>query len=912
MITKNLTASQGISNAKFESKSNQAQEAEKTTFTSSKLMSYTSQNVRANYMPLAPNHSNPNGNVSFRGNNYGGALGPHDPSPEFLTSNYHSNLDDIPESKKYNHPYYDSTINDLNIVMGPDKSAMILREEGVTSELLTHRFHENLKKGKYSKIGLDPDKTSVFMFDANKAASDRVPPHTILDSVVSKVPSSNKKIIFVDHFESFLLNLARAGESSKKYFNDLSKDKNIQIIGLTDKTYINPPEGIQSPIQKSFYEGVEQVEMDGLGVSDTKHLLKTDKRFKDSVLGRYKNVHFEISDGAIDSLVSGSAVKDPAPFPAKALRVLDYMATAKLKESKAKLAPNGGTTKLIITEPDTKKFFFDHSNLLASATKDSRFKLAESVTTRLSDVGGIKEIKEDINDSILSYIKDPKKFLASGQVPPKGKLLVGEPGTGKTLLARAIAGEAHVPFIAASGSEFVEKYVGVGAQRMRELFDQARKAAAASEKKTAIIFIDEIDAFGKKRTGESGGSDESEKTLNQLLTEMDGFNNKESKTKVIVLAATNRADVLDSALKRPGRFDDIIEVPAPSRNLYARLEILQIHSRKRPFASEAEKTKILTEAAKITRGMSGAELAEVMNKASKIVAKRPDNKIITHNDVVEGFLQVTAGPIKKSDSSEAEKIKTVRHEGGHAVVLDTLKKDKISFITLDERGEFLGAVFRQPSNETPTFKSVVSSIATSYAGGIAEPNFAKDGHGAGVSGDLENVTGLIDRAVNKWGLGVHTPQLSIDEKGTMVNAYSKERKKDTKLFSETGHKVAQMITDFHKGFLDSYVDKYKANAGKGGNNLSGEEFSKMREQWVKDNGKEKEFAKLQKKASRLMDLAFNSNNSILDKLLYKVAMNKDKGGKLLLAASTVASVVLGSAIVLKNAFSKKNNSKANA
>jgi len=520
-------------------------------------------------------------------------------------------------------------------------------------------------------------------------------------------------------------------------------------------------------------------------------------------------------------------------------------------------------TKSVSKRPDNKFITQDDIEkgclqILSSLKPDQgQFTLAENVKTKLSDVGGISTIKEELEDDILGYLKDPKKFVESGREVPSGKLLYGPPGNGKTLLARAIAGETGIPFISASGSEFVEKYVGTGAQRMRELFDTARKVAASSEKHTAIVFIDEIDAFAKARgAGGNGGESESEKTLNQLLTEMDGFN-KNSKNKVFVLAATNRKDILDPALLRFGRFDGGIEVPNP-KTLEDRLEILSIHARNKPFVNEVEKAKILQGAAKITEGMSGADLAGLMAKAAKVVSKRPENQVITYNDMIEGFLQVHTGPMKKSDLSDADKKMVVRHEAGHAVVIDTLKQDKISFVTLDERGDFLGAVFRQPSDSMPNFKSVIYSGATSYAGGKAEPGFEKLGHGAGVSGDLENVTKLNERAITKWGLGVFTPQISISDDSPLSKIYEPENKKDFEILSSTEQKVATKIVDFHQDFLDEYMKKFEENTGKGGNNLSGEEFSKLREEWVVKNGKTEAEAVLKKGCDAFVAVAQNS------------------------------------------------------
>ncbi|MDD3419320.1 MAG: AAA family ATPase [Candidatus Gastranaerophilales bacterium] len=828
--------------------------------------SYTSENLKANFLTFTGTqpHNKVAQSLSFKGSNYELST-IYDAEPSYRT-----NVTETPTYKKYRTPFYESTANDLAISLGPDKNVILAHDKDVTPELLIHKFSDNIQKGKYKNTGLSPYDTQVFIVDTKEAAKKGLLPHEAVNQIMTKDVRSNK-VIFVTDLTAMVQGLLDKGITPTSYLKQ-GNLKNTHVIGMIDKNMLKPKSQEELMVGESFLkpkfiEGLPRVDFDGLGSKDAKELLKTDHRFTSSVLKRYQDVHVKVTDSAIDALVDGAVTKSDAAFPNKALNVLDLAVSAKLNEMHSKKTY---LTNATLTAPDVKRFFDNHSDLLAGMKKSSgQFQLAENVKTRLSDVGGIKDVKENIQEGILAYIKDPKKFLATGQKAPKGILMHGEPGTGKTLIARAIAGEAGVPFIAASGSEFVEKYVGVGAQRVRELFDTAKKAAAQSEKKTAIIFIDEIDAIGKQRKGEGGGSDETEKTLNQLLTEMDGFSNKESKVRVIVMAATNRADILDPALKRAGRFDDILEVPAPSRNVEARQEILAIHAKGKPFANEIEKAKIIKEASQMTAGMSGAELAEIMTKAAKIVAKRSDNKVITHNDVVEGFLQVAVGPMKKSDLTADDKKMVVRHEGGHAVVLDTLKNQDISFITLDERGEFLGAVFHQKPKDMPNFKSVIASVATSYAGGLAEPRYDSMGHGAGVSGDLENATKTIQAAVTKWGLGVHTPQLSLDEKSPFMGTYAKEVKKDMELFSNTGHKVAKMIVEFHKDFLDDYVKKYEANAGKGGNNLSGEQFSILREKWLKDTGKEKEFLKLQNKITQTIKIAQNSKKGI-NKLLFKL------------------------------------------
>jgi len=827
------------------------------------IVKYTSNHIKANYLNYKASSA-----VSF-------GIGENIPAlqtwtDERKTVSISRNITNLPSYKLSNGHYYDELSNDLAILMGPGKNALLTHEEGVSSDLLVHNFTQNMLDKKYIHEGLHPYKTDVMIFDAAECLGKGKVPFVELTRLAVESPH-RKKVVFIENFHQFFAGFSENGLNAEDLLKE-GKFPNTQIVGLMPKKVHDFVMTGKSEINPVALKQLGRVDFDGLNAADTKDLLKKDARFITNILKRYDDIDLKISYNAIDAIVDNSAASINGAFPAKALKVLDLAAAAKATE----LKHHKPGAAVQVNSSDVKRFFENHTSIIDKLKPEQgQFKLAENIKTKLADVGGISTIKEEIKDDILDYLKDPKKFAASGRVVPNGKLLTGPPGNGKTLLARAIAGETGIPFIAASGSEFVEKYVGVGAQRMRELFENAKKAAAASEKKIAIVFIDEIDAFAKARGADGGGGgSESEKTLNQLLTEMDGFN-KSSKIKVFVLAATNRKDIIDPALLRFGRFDGGIEVSAPATHT-DRLEILNIHARNKNFATEADKAKILNGAAKMTEGMSGADLAGVLSKAAKVVSKRPDNQVMTYNDMVEGYLQVIAGPIKKNDSSIEELRNTVRHEGGHAVVIDSLKQDKVSFITLDSRGKFLGAVFRQPSDNMPNFKSVIYSAATSYAGGQGEPGFDAIGHGAGVSQDLQNATSIIDRAIKKWGLGVNTPQLSMgdtpsDVGNSMLGMYNTEIKKDIKLFSETAQKISKKIVDFHQGFLDNYVKKFEENAGKGGNNLSGEEFSKLREDWVVKTGKTKEFKALQKEIEKIVTKAQSSNLSIFKKVLKAIA-----------------------------------------
>ena len=356
------------------------------------------------------------------------------------------------------------------------------------------------------------------------------------------------------------------------------------------------------------------------------------------------------------------------------------------------------------------------------------------------DVAGCDEEKAELAE-VVDFLKDPKKYTEMGARIPKGILLVGPPGTGKTLLAKAVAGEANVQFLSISGSDFVELYVGVGAGRVRDLFEQAKKVAPA------IIFIDEIDAVGRQRgSGLGGGHDEREQTLNQLLVEMDGFGSNEG---VIVMAATNRADILDNALLRPGRFDRQIYVGLP--DIRGREEILKIHSRDKQLADTVDLNSI----AKGTPGFSGADLENLMNEAA-ILAVRRRERFITQEDIDEAILKVQMGPEKKSRkmSDKARKL-TAYHESGHAITGKFLKNvDPVHYITIIPRGMAGGFTLFRPQEDLENFKSrseMYESIVMALGGRIAEELFLDD-ISTGASNDIQQATQTARDMVTRYGM----------------------------------------------------------------------------------------------------------------------------------------------------------------
>jgi cell division protease FtsH len=413
---------------------------------------------------------------------------------------------------------------------------------------------------------------------------------------------------------------------------------------------------------------------------------------------------------------------------------------------------------------------------------------AEQPTVTFEDVAGLEEAREELKE-VVEFLREPEKFIVLGARTPKGVLLVGAPGTGKTLLAKAVAGEAGVPFFSISGSEFVEMFVGVGASRVRDLFDQAKKRSPC------IIFVDEIDAVGRQRgVGMGGGNDEREQTLNQMLVEMDGFN---TDTNVIVIAATNRPDVLDPALLRPGRFDRRVILDPP--DMRGREAILKVHMRGKPIDPSVDMGKL----ALSIPGFVGADIENLVNEAAILTARR-NKKIITMSELEESIERVIAGPERKSRLiSPKEKLVIAYHEAGHAVVMHALTKaDPVFKITIVARGTFGGYTMPRPTEERTleSRKHLLAEMVSLLGGRVAE-ELAFNDITSGASSDIERVTRIARTMVTQLGMTETMGNMTYGRKQEMVflgRQISEQRDYSDSVAEQIDAQVFRLVDEAHK------------------------------------------------------------------------------------------------------------------
>lgn len=863
---------------------------------------YSLSNLKANYAP-----------VSFcgSGSEYSSK---NSFNPILIKASLMSNLpsdktvlvSDLEDADLIHGSFQEKLIDDFAVLLGTEKDVLLKKEEDVNPAIFIHGFTKKLMNNEYRGLGYDKTNTEVFYihdvqaFNKRSALESKIKsmdedemkqlkqngqmriaidesssddPNAFLSRLMDIDESSNsRKIVFVNDFDAILERTSKfyGTKTAKEFFE--KNFPNLSLVGLINKKITN-----QNVIK--HMKNFDVPELPGLNTDEAKIFFEKNPEFIDAVLSKAFNANLSASKQAINDLVDKSAISVKGNLPNSAMKTLEFIAIDKAKKlggvSDRGVPPSGK-----IKPEDIEDFFVNHrtlANLIKIETEG--LEIVENVKTRFSDVGGLKQAKSEMAD-ILKFIEDPEGWFKKGKKIPN-KLLVGPPGTGKTLVARALAGEAGVPFFYKNGADFGNQYINSGKGDVNTLYTDVENLLRNTGKKIGIIFIDEADVIGAKRSEANSGSKEDAKVVNAWIAKLDGFNTKESDVKIITIAATNRPEVFDPALTdRPSRLGQQVNADIEGTKS-GRLEIINIHAKGKPFKSEADKIKILDRFADLATGMNGDKISQVLGLAWEYAEKKGE-KYITDVSLMDGYLDTQFGKKIEMDMSPAELDICRIHEAGHALQTITLKHRDLIFISNEPRGKGLAVTYSLPKNSIGTnFETTIKDIVDYLGGGEGE-KLLTGYHGSGVSGDYKGVTSLIENAVKKYKLGVHTPSMSFYDKegnevSTLVKQYEKQIAQDVQLFIDTAEKILQKNTEFHKDFLlNVYMKKCKDEvaAGRSGN-FMGADFIALREKWLKDTHKEAAAAKLDKWIHETIKNAGNLKN-VAKKTVKKAAKSIKK------------------------------------
>lgn len=624
----------------------------------------------------------------------------------------------------------------------------------------------------------------------------------------------------------------------------------LKIIGFVSKNELLLPErgtpSTESDVIRKrnllkHMQEMPQLTLRGLSVPETEEFFKKNPIYYFKILDKYQPYFPDVSEKAMRKIIS-TAAKDDSALPISALLLLDRVTSSKLQASRIK----GSKARWRVTTDDVDKYLEKHKALVnISKNPEVKIEVIEDITTKMEDLAGLDAAKSKFED-IFEYIKNPEKFLASGRKAPGGILLTGEPGTGKTELARAVVGEVKertgkdIPFFRMH--DFGDIYVNSAAIAMNNSYNDAREYCRKIGAKVGIMFIDEADRIGRKISkGGSAGQQEDDKATNALKEHLDGMESKTSDIKIITIAATNHPEVLDESLLRPSRFKVIkCEIPEDKGTIK---QLLQIHSKNKPFENEFVKSLLLDELADYVRGLNGDQMTEILDEATRLALKT-DKKVITRKEIIDGFINALFGEKSKTDFSPKERLLASAHEALHAEAATFSKGKTLVAISNESRGAAAATTFAVYKNRMfKSFEDAIDDVVMNDAGGYGETLINKN-HGSGVSGDYRKKTNNIDAAIKKEGLGIYTPQISFFDEERHENIelskqYATEIKKDYALFSETSSKILKQIVKAHKDWLiNGYLKENEEaiSAGKDGKNYMGQEYIDLRTKWFVDHG----------------------------------------------------------------------------
>jgi len=805
---------------------------------------------------------------------------------------------------------YDRTASLIAQNVFKGKSTIALYQKGAMQALVANSFAQNLADGKYKNIGMTKDNTEVYFLNSGEAAEvasssietnvqERIKNEgegnrstiyeeelnkPILDTVnisqffSKKTEKGNKNIIvFVSDPEKFMF--SSYGDSMKMvYFVEAPPEEKsektplISLIKNEDEGIISKGKNNLPQVAKNilnFAPETEILDLPLVGAPETK-----------SFLNKYMSRLYVLPEGVkippstINYAVDVTKKREGA-YPDKALKLIESSLPAALLEKKIK----PGAKSVIITPKNIDKAVNDFPEAFEPEIdfEEKPYNLTLDTKTKLSDIGGIGFEEKNIRETLINKIQK-KKTTKSDVYPPSNILITGASGSGKTLLAKAIAGETQTPFIHVSAVKlFNMMYMSMISKSpqefdIKDIFDFAKETAHDSDNKTAIIFIDDLDVMVDKYNKLVHPMLEEKNIkdiyLSNLLKQVKSIDNKNSDINLVVIGSCKYPELMQDEFNKTGVFNERICAPDNRLSKETRLATLNLFTKGKNFESDEEKKYVISETARVTDGASGAELKTVVEKADKLVKKRPDNKFITINDMLGALLEMESGPITQTDRTESENKATIKHELGHAVVLKALinkskekwqKPNEIGFITFDPRGYYGAAVYLDKGQDKVlTFDSLINEIAGSFGGSAVEKQLFKGRSTEGPYFDLEHINTLAEVGVKKLNLGHHT--------GPMSNAdlYKAENKKDITAIVRTGEKIADLIVDFHKDFIEEYGNECADNLGKAGNTLSAKVFDERYNQWLDKDNRRKKLELVNAKVEVLIDSARTKGKFIKD------------------------------------------------